>query len=289
QQNFANEIVWRRTTTKNDYKQGAVNWPRIHDVVLMYHRSTTEARTAKRFKQPFEPYEKEYLDTFYNFKDPDGRRYRLSDLTAPGQGTRGHPQYEFLGVTRFWRYNKEKMMQLHKEGRIEFRPSGKVPRLKVYLDDAPGIALGDVWTDIRGMINFGNEMLGYPTQKPVALLERILEASSNPGDVVLDPFCGCGTTIDAAEKLRREWVGIDITQLAISLIKNRLSDTYGSRMKFISGGAHAPAVEKGAHAPRVSGSAPPPNPSGASAETTALESSPAPVPTTRASSAAREA
>jgi site-specific DNA-methyltransferase (adenine-specific) len=191
-QNFANEIIWRRTTTKNDYKQGAVNWPRIHDVVLMYHRSTSSAREAKRFHQPFSPYEDEYIETFYSFKDPDGRRYRLSDLTAPGQGSRGHPNYEFLKVTRFWRYSKEKMERLYQEGRIEFRPNGKVPRLKVYLDEAPGIAIGDVWTDVRGMINFGHEMLGYPTQKPEALLERMIAASSSEGDVILDPFCGCG-------------------------------------------------------------------------------------------------
>jgi DNA modification methylase len=225
-ENFANEIIWQRTTTKNDYKQGAVNWPRIHDVILMYHSSTVEARKQKRFTQVFEPYDEEHIKTFYNFVDPNGRHYRLSDLTAPGQGTRGHPQYEFLGVTRYWRYNKEKMEKLQKEGRIEFRPNGKVPRLKVYLDDAPGVALGDVWTDIRGMFNFGNEMLGYPTQKPIALLERILQASSNPGDLVLDPFCGCGTTIDAAEKHDRKWIGIDITQIAMTTIKKRLWDTY---------------------------------------------------------------
>src|SRR5208337_744865 len=122
--------------------------------------------------------------------------------------------------------------------------------------------------------------LNYPTQKPVALLERIILASTNPGGLVLDPFCGCGTTIDAAEKNGRDWIGIDVTQLAISLIKNRLQDTYGRRMKFVSGGAHAP---------RVSDSAPSPNPSSASEQTSALEASPAPVPATRASSAAREA
>jgi hypothetical protein len=224
---FVNEIVWRRTTTKNDYKQGAANWPRVHDVLLMYYRSTDAARTAKRFSQPFEPYAESYTDTFYNFRDPDGRRYRLSDLSAPGQGSRGHPQYEFMGVTRYWRYGQEKMEQLLKDGRVEFRPNGKVPRLKVYLDEAPGIAVGDVWTDIRGMINLSNEMLGYPTQKPVALLERIIQASSNPGDVVLDPFCGCGTTVAAAQKLGRRWIGIDITHLAITLMKERLKDAYG--------------------------------------------------------------
>jgi adenine specific DNA methylase Mod len=224
QRNFVNEIIWRRTTTKNDYRQGAVNWPRIHDVLLMYHKSTEHARSENRFTQTFEPYSVDTIETFYSFADKDGKHYRLSDLTAPGQGSRGHPQYEFMGITRYWRYSKEKMEQLRAEGRIEFRPHGKVPRLKVYLEDSPGVAVGDVWSDIRGMFNFGKEMLGYPTQKPVALLERIIGASSKDGDTVLDPFCGCGTTIHAAQKLRREWIGIDITHLAISLIEKRLRD-----------------------------------------------------------------
>ncbi|MBZ5557533.1 MAG: site-specific DNA-methyltransferase [Acidobacteriia bacterium] len=221
-ENFANEIIWRRTTTKNDYKQGAVNWPRVHDVLLMYHRSTSAARAAKRFQQPFAPYDEHYLETFYTFKDPDGRRYRLSDLTAPGQGSRGHPKYDFLGVTRYWRYNKEKMEQLHKKGLVEFRPTGKVPFRKVYLDEMPGVAIGDVWTDIRGMNNLGKEMLGYPTQKPEALLERIITASTKKGDMVLDPFCGCGTAVSVAQRLERDWIGIDIAKLAIGVIRGRL-------------------------------------------------------------------
>jgi adenine specific DNA methylase Mod len=231
-ENFSNEIIWKRTTTKNDYKQGAVNWPRVHDVILMYHRSTDAAREAGKFHQPFEAYEEKTIETFYNFKDADGRRYRLSDLTAPGQGSRGHPQYEFKGVTRYWRYNKEKMEKLDAEGRIQFRPHGGVPRLKVYLDDAPGIATGDVWVDVRGMHNLGTEMLGYPTQKPLALLERIIQASSNEGDVVLDPFCGCGTAVHAAQKLNRTWIGIDITHLAISLIEKRLKNAFGAACVF---------------------------------------------------------
>ena len=209
-----------------------MNWPRVHDVLLMYHRSTVQAREARRFVQPFSAYDPKYISTFYTFSDPDGRRYRLSDLTAPGQGSRGHPQYEFLGVTRYWRYSKEKMERLHADGRIEFRPTGKVPFRKVYLDEVPGVAIGDVWTDIRGMINLGKEMLGFPTQKPEALLERIISASTHEGDTVLDPFCGCGTTIVAAQKLRRHWIGIDITQLAISLIRHRLSDIFADTAQF---------------------------------------------------------
>jgi site-specific DNA-methyltransferase (adenine-specific) len=114
------------------------------------------------------------------------------------------------------------MDQLYRDGRIEFRPTGKVPRLKRYLDESKGVPLQSVWTDIRPLINFGKEALGYPTQKPLALLERIIQASSKPGDVVLDPFCGCGTAIAAAQKLGRQWVGIDITHLSIALQKYRL-------------------------------------------------------------------
>jgi DNA modification methylase len=224
--NFSNELVWRRTTTKNDYKQGAVNWPRVHDVLLMYYRSTVTARDAKRFSQAFGPYDEQYLDTFYTFKEPDGRRYRLSDLSAPGQGSRGHPKYEFLGVTRYWRYSKDKMEDLYKQGRIEFRPTGKVPFRKTYLDEMPGVAIGDVWTDIRGMINLGKEMLGYPTQKPEALLDRIIQAHTRPGDLVLDPFCGCGTTVAAAHRLNRQWLGIDIAQAAVQVIRQRFRDHF---------------------------------------------------------------
>lgn len=129
-----------------------------------------------------------------------------------------------------------------------------MPRYKRYLSEVGGVVLQEIWDDIAPINSMAKERLGYPTQKPVALLERIIQASSNPGDVVLDPFCGCGTTIDAAEKLGRQWIGIDITALATSLIKNRLLDTYGSRLKFVNGVAPEP---------RLPGSAPGTNPPGA--------------------------
>ena len=125
---FAMKSFGRRTTTKNDYKQGAVNWPRVHDTLLMFYKSVDKAREAHRYHQQFEPYDEKHLETFYTFLDPDGRRYRLSDLTAPGQGSRGHPKFEFLGVTRYWRYNKEKMEELNRQPDvIEFRKTGSVP------------------------------------------------------------------------------------------------------------------------------------------------------------------
>ncbi len=221
--NFQNEISWRRTTTKGDYKQGAINWPRIRDVILYYTKNSQEEIT---FHQPFTKYSDDYIQTHYSHRDANGRLYQLDNLTAPGAGSRGHPNFEFMGVTRFWRYNKQKMESLAREGRIIQPRPGAVPRYKRYLDEMPGIAVGDSWEDVFPINSQAQERLGYPTQKPQALLERIISASSNEGDVVLDPFCGCGTTIHAAQKLKRQWTGIDVTHLAISLIEKRLKDAF---------------------------------------------------------------
>jgi len=223
-ENYVNEISWKRTTTKGDYRQGAVNWPRIRDVILYFAK---DGRNRPTYHQPFSAYSPEYVAAKYAHMDGDGRRYMLDNLTAPGAGSRGHPQYEFMGVTRYWRYNKEKMEALLAEGRVVQPGPGKVPRYKRYLDEMPGIAIGDTWDDIPPINSQAAERLGYPTQKPEALLERIIAASSNEGDVVLDPFCGCGTATAAAQKLGRHWVGIDVTHLAITLIKVRLRDACG--------------------------------------------------------------
>ena len=221
--NFMNEIIWKRTTTKSDFRQGAANWPRIHDVILLYRR---DASIDVSFTQPFADYEDNYVAAKYGKQDDQGRAYMLDNLTAPGAGSRGHPTYEFMGVTRYWRYNKEKMERLASEGRIVQPSPGAVPRYKRYLDEMNGIAIGDIWTDISAINSQAKERLGYPTQKPQSLLERIIAASSNPGDVVLDPFCGCGTAVVAAEKLGRRWIGIDITHLSITLMKERLRDSF---------------------------------------------------------------
>ena len=221
--NFLNEIIWKRTTTKNDYTQGAKNWPRIHDVLLYFGKNAPSAT----FQQSFAEYDESYIRSHYHSVDENGRHFQLFDLTAPGSGMRGHPQYEFMGVTRYWRYNKEKMQKLLDEGRvIQPRPGG-VPRYKRYLDEMKGVALGDVWRDISAINSQAQERLGYPTQKPEALLERIINASSNEGETVLDPFCGCGTAISVAHRLNRNWIGIDITHLAIGVIKSRLLDAFG--------------------------------------------------------------
>ena len=217
---FINEISWRRTTTKGDYRQGALNWPRVRDVILHYSRVSGDP--GRTFNQPFMPYEQQYVDKHYGRKEPEtGRRYQLDNLTAPGAGTRGHPRYELMGVIRYWRYGKAKMSRLRDEGRVVQPGPDKVPRYKRYLDEMPGTAVGDSWDDIDPINSQAKERLGYPTQKPVALLERIVGASSKKGDVVLDPFCGCGTTIEAARRLGRRWCGIDVSAFAIDLIRDR--------------------------------------------------------------------
>jgi hypothetical protein len=140
----------------------------------------------------------------------------------------GNPYYEVMGVSRYWRYSKEKMEELIRQGGIIQTRPGAVPQYKCYLDEMPGVPVQNLWDDVPPLNNRSREVLGYPTQKPLALLERIITASSNPGDVVLDPFCGCGTAIDAAQRLSRRWIGIDITHLAITLIRHRLQTAYGS-------------------------------------------------------------
>jgi DNA modification methylase len=220
--NFRNEIVWKRTSAHSDSRQGSRQFGRVSDSILFYACSD-----ANTWNQQYVPYDLSYVDRDYRRVDPDGRRYRIDNLQGPGGEAKGNPRYEFLGVTRWWRYNEEKMQQLYEQGRVIQTRPGAVPQYKRYLDEMPGVPVQNIWTDIPLINNRSKEMLGYPTQKPLALLERIVAASSNPGDVVLDPFCGCGTAIDASQELSRRWIGIDITHLSIGLIKHRLTDRYG--------------------------------------------------------------
>jgi DNA modification methylase len=220
--NYRNEIAWKRSSAHNDGKQGRRQYGRVQDIIFFYTKSHMWA-----WNQNFSDYSEDYLREFYKYtEEGTGRRYRLGDLTGPGGAAKGNPAYELMGVTRHWRYSREKMAKLAAEGRIVQTKPGAVPAYKRYLDEMPGVPLQDIWTDISPIGAQAQERLGYPTQKPVALLERIVAASSNPGDLVLDPFCGCGTTIHAAEKLGRRWIGIDITHLAISLIEKRLNDAF---------------------------------------------------------------
>ena len=221
-EHFRTEISWKRTSAHSDTKQGRRQHGRIHDILLFYTKSD-----EWQWNPVYMPYDASYVESFYKFVEPEtGRRYRLDNLTGPGGAAKGNPEYEVMGVTRYWRYSRERMDALIREGRIVQRRPGAVPAYKRYLDEMPGVPLQDFWSDIGPIASQAGERRGYPTQKPQALLERIIQASSNAGDVVLDPFCGCGTAIAAAHKLGRSWIGIDVTHLAVALMKNRLKTAF---------------------------------------------------------------
>ena len=220
--NFRTEITWKRTSAHSDSRQGRQQHGRVHDVIFFYSRSD-----GWTWNPLYTEYDQDYTDQFYRHVEPEtGRLYRLDNLTGPGGAAKGNPSYEVMGVTRYWRYSEERMAALIVQGRIVQTRPGAVPAYKRYLDEMPGVPLQDLWTDIRPIASQAKERLGYPTQKPQALLERIIEASSNEGDVVLDPFCGCGTAVAAAENLKRRWIGIDVTHLAVALMKSRLRTAF---------------------------------------------------------------
>ena len=221
--NFRTDISWKRTSAHNDTKQGRRQHGRIHDTLLFYSKSS-----ELTWNPIYTAYDQEYVDRFYRHVEPEtGRRYVLDNISGPGGAAKGNPEYEVMGVTRHWRYSRERMQQLIDKGRIVQARPGAVPRYKRYLDEMPGVPIQDFWADIGPVASQAKERLGYPTQKPEALLERIINSSSNEGDVVLDPFCGCGTAIAVAERLKRRWIGIDVTHIAISLMRYRLHDTFG--------------------------------------------------------------
>ena len=220
---FLSEVIWKRTGTHSS----ANRWGPVHDVVLMY----AKARGSQVWNRPYVPLGEEHRRRHYSQKDAQGRVYTHGELTAPGvrhgqSGAiwRGH---DVTAIGRHWMTTVERLDGLDAAGRIYFPKDAGWPRLIRYEEDSKGRAVGDVWEDIPPINMQARERLGYPTQKPVRLLERLIEASSNPGDVVLDPFCGCGTTVDAAQALGRRWIGIDITHLSIGLIRHRLADRYG--------------------------------------------------------------
>ncbi|HYD07762.1 MAG TPA: site-specific DNA-methyltransferase, partial [Reyranella sp.] len=216
-ESFGNEIVWQRTNAKS---HAYTRFPSGHDIIFRYQRGE-----AAVWHTQYLPHSEKLLKSHYsNIEEDTGRRYTLGDTLNPNKN-RPNLTYEWNGLTRVWRWTKDKMQQMHDEGRLVYTSSG-MPRQKRYLDEMEGTPLTDVWTDIPPINSQAQERLGYPTQKPRALLERIIAASSNPGDPVLDPFCGCGTAIDAAEKLGRRWIGIDVTHLAIGLIEKRMHEGY---------------------------------------------------------------
>ena len=215
---FRNEVVWRRSFAHGDAKQGAKHFGRCTDSLLFYVK--TDSAT---WNPQYTPYSDEALKRDYKYtEEGTGRVYRLAPVDGPGGASKGNPYYEFLGVKWYWRFTQEKMRKLYEENKIVRSSTGKSLSQKMYLNEAKGRPVDNLWDDINRISPTSSERLGYPTQKPQALLERLIQASSNEGDLVLDPFCGCGTTILAAQKLRRHWIGIDITHLAISLIRSRL-------------------------------------------------------------------
>lgn len=218
--NFRNEIVWQRTNVHNDSKR----WSTVSDYLLYFGKSNAVSWNPVR-----KPLAEDYVASKYRYDDHDGRGlYRLDNMTSPNP--RPNMMYEWQGFPSpplGWRYSRETMQELHDSGRISYpMDKTKRPQLKRYLDASEGQILGTVWTDIDPINSQAKERLGYPTQKPLALLERIISASSNPGDIVLDPFCGCGTAVHAAQKLGRRWIGIDITPLATDLIRRRMEDAF---------------------------------------------------------------
>jgi len=220
--NFQCEIIWRRTTAKGLAFTG---FPNNHDTLFYYGGGGKIT-----FNRPYNPYDPENLDEKtagkYSLRDPDGRLYQLTDLTNPNPD-RPNLTYEFLGVKKVWRWTKERMQSAYEEGIvIQPRPGG-VPRLKRYLDEQEGRPIDSVWTDIPPINSQAKERLGYPTQKPLALLDRIVAASSSENDIVLDAFCGCGTSLVAAHRLKRQWIGIDISPTACRVMAKRLRDVCG--------------------------------------------------------------
>ena len=216
-ENFRSEITWKRTSAHSDTRQGRRQYGRVSDLLFYYTKSSRWT-----WNPIYTEYDLDYVNNFYRHVEPEtGRRYRLGDLTAPGAETKGNPHYELMGITRYWRYSQERMNELVKEGRIIQTKPGTVPQYKRYLDEMPGVPLQDLWTDIRPIQSQSRERTGYATQKPLGLYERIIQASSDPGDVVLDIFAGCATTAVAAEKLNRQWIACDMAYRSWTMLKRR--------------------------------------------------------------------
>lgn len=225
---FLSEVVWKRTSAHNSARRHAP----VHDTLLVYANGDRHT-----WNQQYQPYEQTYIDAFYTHFDENGRRWRRSDLTGAGtrNGLTGEPWrgIEISSKGRHWCMPPAELEKLDKAGRVHWpQKDGGMPMLKRYLEDQPGLPLTDVWTDIKPLHNLSAERTRYPTQKPSDLLKRIILASSNPGDLVLDPFCGCGTTIEAAQELNRRWIGIDVAYHAIKVIEDRLTTRFRGTAKY---------------------------------------------------------
>lgn len=212
---FQAEIIWKRTSAHSDSRTCG----RAHDTIFLYTNGSTDFTWNKQYQ----PYDAQYVSSHYNRKDKKGRLYRTDNLTAMGLSGGGY-EYEWHGVTKLWRMPIARMIQLDSEGRIHYTKTGGAEYIR-YLDEMPGMPLQDVWDDIPPINSQATERLGYPTQKPLALLERIIKTSSNENDIVLDAFCGCGTALVAAQNLKRQWIGIDISPTVCRVMAKRLRDT----------------------------------------------------------------
>ncbi|OYX43356.1 MAG: site-specific DNA-methyltransferase [Rhodobacterales bacterium 32-67-9] len=221
---FRNEIVWNRTGAKSLTSR---RLPSNHDIILVYGGSTDAFWNTEASYMPYD--EADLPDKTrqkYCHRDERGRRYQLDNLLNPNKD-RPNLTYEFMGVTRVWRWTKDRMEAARAAGMIHQTAPGRVPRFRRYLDEQKGLPLSDVWADINPLNSQARERLGYPTQKPLKLLERIIALSSKKDDLVLDPFCGCGTTVHAAASTGRRWVGIDVAYHAIELVADRLTKNLG--------------------------------------------------------------
>jgi site-specific DNA-methyltransferase (adenine-specific) len=219
---FRSEISWKRTGTHSSARR----WGPVHDNIFYYGKNNG----LETWNRPYVPHSEKHLASHYRKVDAEGRKYEHGELTGAGvrHGRSGEVWrgFDVTKLGRHWVTTVDRLDELYEQGRI-YIPGGKGwPRLIRYEDEAKGRALGDFWDDIPPINMRARERLGYPTQKPLALLERIIAASSNEGDVILDPFCGCGTTVHAAAKLNRRWIGIDVTHLAVNLIQKRLKDAF---------------------------------------------------------------
>jgi hypothetical protein len=217
--NFINEITWKRAhTVKGNIGQGSKYMGANTDTLFAYAKSDSYV-----FNNVFLPYSDEYISSFFKFTDTEtGRRYRLTSMIGPGGSAKGNPRYEVMGITRYWRFSQATMESLISKGMVVQTSPGTVPQKKQYLDEGLGVSIQSLWDDITGIGAASLEGTLYPTQKPEALLERIINASSNPGDLVADFFIGSGTTAAVAEKLGRKWIATDLGKFGIHTTRKRL-------------------------------------------------------------------
>jgi adenine-specific DNA-methyltransferase len=216
-ENFRNEIIWKRSDAHGNIGQGAKHYGPVHDTIFFYSKTENIIWNLQ-----YTELDQNYVEQFYRYTDEKGRKYKLDNLLGPGGATKGNPVYEFLGVTRAWRYSKERMQELYEQGRVIQTKPGTVPMYKRYLDESKGVPLQSMWNDISMIRGWSGEKLSYPTQKPEALLERIIQASSNEGDLVADFFCGSGTTMAVAERLGRRWIGCNLDKVGLQVSRNRM-------------------------------------------------------------------